>query len=131
MVFLVPDQAAISVPKNETPKSHDTHFPDTLAKSRNPAAAATVAAAATQWSAPTAAECLLRGRRKRTAEAEAQPSCLGPDSIEEKILAKILEKILVNPDENTGENPGDSTMKKCPILYCHSIPDSIDQKRLL
>ena len=34
-----------------------------------------------------------------------------------------------NPGKNPGENPGDSTMKKGPFPYCHSIPDSI-QKRL-
>ena len=35
-----------------------------------------------------------------------------------------------NPGQNPGENPGDGTMKKGPFQYCHSIPDSIDQKRL-
>ena len=48
-------------------------FPDTLPKSRNRDAAATVTAAEIEWSVPTMATCRFRGRRKRSVEAEKQP----------------------------------------------------------
>ena len=58
---------------NAAQKSWHISFPDTLPKSRNRDAAATVTAAEIEWSVPTVATCRFRGRRKRSVEAEKQP----------------------------------------------------------
>ena len=76
-------------------------FPDTLPKSRNREAAATVTAAEIEWSVPTMATCRFRGRRKRSVEAEKQPPSAVAAESSSSVRAASLgraapEKVLVS-----------------------------------